>query len=109
MNDIITIYREDAIKAFTVNNKGKRIPYVDCDNFPIEFPLEYIVKTIKELPSADRPQGKWEIEYHGNGWNDYWDYICSNCGKKYERADAVLYKANFCPNCGAQMKGADDE
>ena len=63
---------------------------------------------IKDIPSADRLQGEWEIEYHGNGWNDYWDYICSNCGKKYERADAVLYKANFCPNCGAQMKGADD-
>ena len=62
-----------------------------------------------EADKADRPQGEWEIEYHGNGWNDYWDYICSNCGKKYERADAVLYKANFCPNCGAQMKGADDE
>lgn len=62
-----------------------------------------------EADKADRPQGEWEIEYRGNGWNDYWDYICSNCGKKYERADAVLYKANFCPNCGAQMKGADDE
>lgn len=65
-----------------------------------------VKKYILAIP--DRPQGKWEIEYHGNGWNDYWDYICSNCGKKYERADAVLYKANFCPNCGAQMKGADD-
>lgn len=57
----------------------------------------------------DRPQGKWIEEYHGNGWNDYWDYTCSNCGKKYERADAVLYKANFCPNCGVRMKGVDDE
>jgi DNA-directed RNA polymerase subunit RPC12/RpoP len=58
---------------------------------------------------ADRPQGEWVTEYNGNGWNDYWNYTCSNCGKKYERADAVLYKANFCPNCGARMKGADDE
>lgn len=58
---------------------------------------------------SDRPQGEWIIEYNGNGWNDCWDYICPNCGKKYERADAVLYKANFCPNCGAKMKGANDE
>lgn len=53
---------------------------------------------------ADRSKGEWIEEYHGNGWNDYWDYTCSNCGKKYERADDVLYKANFCPNCGADMR-----
>ena len=58
---------------------------------------------------ADRPQGEWVTEYNGNGWNDYWNYTCSNCGKKYERADAVLYNARYCPNCGARMKGADDE
>lgn len=64
---------------------------------------------IKDIPSADRPQGEWKTEYHGNGWNDSWDYTCSNCGEKYERADAVLYKANFCPNCGIEMKGIDNE
>ena len=58
---------------------------------------------------ADRPQGEWIEDYNGNGWNDYWDYTCSNCGKRYERADAVLCKANFCPNCGARMKGPGDE
>ena len=68
-----------------------------------------ICKALGELPSAYRPTWEWEIEYNGNGWNDYWDYTCPNCGKKYERADAVLYKANFCPNCGSRLKGADDE
>ena len=48
---------------------------------------------------------EWITEYNGDGWNDYWDYTCPNCGNKYERADAVLYKANFCPNCGSKMKG----
>lgn len=70
-----------------------------------------IGKTINSAPTIDidRPQGEWVTEYDGNGWNDYWDYTCSNCGKRYERADAVLYEANFCPNCGAKMKGADDD
>lgn len=54
---------------------------------------------------VDRPQGEWIEKYNGNGWDDFWDYTCSHCGKKYERADAVLYHANFCPNCGARMKG----
>ena len=51
----------------------------------------------------DRPQGKWIKEYNGDGWNDYWDYKCSNCGKVYKRAGAILYDANYCPNCSAKM------
>lgn len=56
-----------------------------------------------EALSAETVQGEWIEKYNGNGWNDFWDYTCSNCGKKYERADAVLYHANYCPNCGAIM------
>ena len=66
-------------------------------------------KALSALPSADAVQGEWIEKYNGNGWNDFWDYTCSNCGKKYERADAVLYHANYCPNCGARMKGGDNE
>lgn len=51
---------------------------------------------------SDRPKGEWIEKYNGNGWNDYWDYTCSNCGKKYERADTVLYHAKYCPNCGSE-------
>lgn len=74
-----------------------------------EIVKEAVERFKEEYEITDRPQGEWIEDYNGNGWNDYWDYTCSNCGKKYERADAVLYKANYCPNCGAQMKGADDE
>jgi len=56
-----------------------------------------------EILSADKPQGKWIKEYNGDGWNDYWDYKCSNCGKVYKRAGAILYDANYCPNCSAKM------
>lgn len=60
---------------------------------------------IASLPTIEeRKEGEWITEYNGNGWNDFWDYTCSVCGKKYERAD-MLCKANFCPNCGARMKG----
>ena len=110
MSDLIK--REDAIE--TIHNYWKKrldtLPTADIQQ--IDKILEHnktLCNFIDAIPSADRPQGEWEIEYRGNGWNDYWDYTCSNCGKKYERADAVLYKANFCPNCGAKMKGADNE
>ena len=72
-------------------------------------PFRQAIERVQALPSTGRPQGEWITEYSGNGWNDYWDYTCSNCGKKYKRADNVLYKSNFCPNCGAEMKGASNE
>ncbi len=48
------------------------------------------------LPSADRPQGKW-IDIGGYE-------VCKNCHevKRFPHW-------NYCPNCGARMKGADDE
>ena len=53
-----------------------------------------------ELPSAqpERKTGKWSIK---NGELAFWD-VCSECGRM------VIHKApfyNFCPNCGADMRG----
>ena len=57
---------------------------------------------------ADRPQGEWifdpeilcsDIGVYSAG------YRCSVCGKDYFKVDRI----NYCPNCGAKMKGADDE
>ena len=69
------------------------------------------LESMDELMSmiADRPQGEWITEYNGTGWNDYWDYTCTNCKMKFPRADDVLQYAHYCPSCGARMKGADDE
>lgn len=66
--------------------------------------LMFRIGKIVGAKKSARPKGKWIEEYNGNGWNDYWDYTCSNCGKRYERADAILCKANFCPHCGANMR-----
>lgn len=64
--------------------------------------LDMAIEALKAEPIRC---GEWIEKYNGNGWNDFWDYTCSNCGKKYERANAVLSHANFCPNCGVRMKG----
>ena len=42
-----------------------------------------------------RPQGEW-AEFEGG-------YRCSNCD------DIEAYTPNFCPNCGAKMKGGAEE
>lgn len=69
----------------------------------------------KDGLEADRPQGEWvPFEYGDERWHK-----CTACGvaDKYieyvERPNGTTGKLvairNFCPNCGADMRGADDE
>lgn len=92
------IKRSDAIEAM-----GEE-PYVwtDDDEFAQGERSQWIddVSAIKAVPSADRPQGEWKPKNH------HTDY-CSNCGFEETQWRTVDY--NFCPSCGARMKGADDE
>ena len=54
---------------------------------------------IDTLPSVQpiRPKGEW-ISYHFGTF-----YVCSCCNERNNRRD------KFCPNCGADMRGASDE
>ena len=56
----------------------------------------------KEGLEADRPQGEWiEVEEDWRHQIEFWK--CSEC----DFAVSSMY--NYCPDCGARMKGADDE
>ena len=59
-----------------------------------------IIEKISKMPTIEpeRKKGEW-IE------DGYYDLpcVCSYCGTAGER------KWNFCPNCGADMRGDDDE
>lgn len=91
------ISRQDAIKPFCIAPDGARIPEVDCDNFPVEFSIEFIKKHLLSLPSADRPTGEW-VSNHDGTWN------CSECGLRV----LVYAKGNYCPNCGAKMESGEE-
>ncbi len=58
--------------------------------------VNHFIGIIKALPSAEPKTGKW-IDCN-------WSIRCSECG--YSMPWAVR---NFCPNCGARMKGGDTE
>ena len=73
--------------------------------FLYPFFSDALMEEINAIPSADRPQGEWiDRSDGGRILNPWWEtYECSKCGQYGTRM------WNFCPNCGAQMKGADDE
>ena len=71
--------------------------------------LEYAIKVLKKESSADRPQGEWidaEIPLESGGSMPI--QACNLCKTFYPLAYTGGGQ-RFCPNCGARMKGADDE
>ncbi len=67
--------------------------------------MRNVICKIESMPSADRQQGEWIEVTNGRGGHE-----CSNChayAPSYMSGDEHL--SDFCPNCGARMKGADDE
>ena len=80
-----------------------------------------VKKHILAIPSADRPQGEWiavasysafggsEEQWYAHGNPTAYHY-CSVCKEQVhldEFGEEML--TNFCPHCGARMKGADDD
>ena len=88
------IKKSDVVKAFE--------DVLDCDFFHVseETPRE----RIEAIPSADRPRGEWIFRREFVEDTPFTGYRCSNCN--YWQGMGAW---NFCPNCGAKMKGADDE
>ena len=62
---------------------------------------------IEAIPSADKPQGEWIKFGLGRGTRFL---FCTNCKRRIEvplsQGDSNY---DFCPNCGARMKGVDDD
>lgn len=89
MTDLIR--REDAIKA--INSVG----WLED--------AEYEEK-ILAVPTIEPKRGEWIKTKNDGVWRYAEAYAeCDQCHKVVFNG----WKMNFCPNCGARMKGADDE
>ena len=62
-----------------------------------------LVEEIKAIPSADRPQGEW-INHFDDLFPEDSTIECSVCHEH----QPMGIDENYCPNCGARMKGVDD-
>ena len=56
------------------------------------------IEMLSEKVRADRPQGEWTN-------TGVLTVRCSNCKSEFHELEAM----NFCPNCGADMRGEKDE
>ena len=98
MSDLIK--REDAIKAIKLK---VRIPH---DVVSAQY-ASMAINAVRSVPSADRPQGEWI------NMGDF--EKCSVCKatrlKEFQSyyGKVTWIKTPYCPQCGARMKGADDE
>lgn len=61
---------------------------------------------IEEAPTIEeRKKGKWIIEPHTKGM---YIHRCSECMKVLMLSPTDQPKYNYCPNCGADMRGEND-
>ena len=115
MSDLID--RQAAIDALMIDEEMLRrvlddMNVVDAERNKYEWGLGLIesnIEDMKELPSAQPEQrkGKW-IETHERTLfsnPDSITYVCSECGYRQYTLYGTPPITNFCPNCGADMRG----
>lgn len=59
-------------------------------------------RAIEDAPTIDRPQGKW-IRITDEVFADRFE--CSECGKLPPIENFEWWLSDYCPNCGADMRG----
>ena len=67
--------------------------------------VKAILCYIETMPSQNRPQGEWIWQLANNGWVDH---ICSVCGYTENTDIHISLGWKYCPNCGADMRGGED-
>ena len=115
--------QRDKIRQFEEDMKGigkkvSRVRLIDADAFEVVgtvIPsdidvksyvegMEYILNKIDSMPTiGERKKGEWTRHYCEDGNPDGWR--CDQCAEWYYFGET---KPNFCPNCGADMRGGQD-
>ena len=98
----------DADMAIDTIQKDRETSWKELENDDAEYRngcddgYAYSMQIISELPSVERKKGKWIKMSDADGI--YW--ACSECGEDIPRTESID-KINFCPFCGADMKGEE--
>ena len=81
--------------------KSQRIPFGKA--------LEIVQEFVDEQPAVDpeslRPKGRWEKHWCENDLIGHMYEVCPNCSSCEILDTDKFWDSNFCPNCGADMRG----
>lgn len=98
MADILLRFMKEMPSA---DRPHKVIAQITFDEEKLRESVKEAVERFKEeYEITDRPQGEWTQNVFRS---DIYRYECSNC-KAHHRA-----RYDFCPSCGADMRGKNDE
>lgn len=110
MND--TIYRDEAIEICE-RWRQRAKEHHDRNGW---YMADILLRFMKEMPSANRPQGEWipctkgglPLTELGRRERQKWyGYKCSKCNFIYK--GNALTESPFCQNCGARMEKIGEE
>lgn len=93
LSDTVKLYETVTGQSAEGVSSSYIMGFVDCyHNYSGDYKAGYKQAILDSKTLCARPQGKWIYE---EGWNAY----CSNCSVP------TKCETNFCPYCGADMKG----
>ena len=105
IDDLMERYCKECDKRKGIKNGKYQIIYEIGEAPCRACEVDDVKAELEDAPTADVPErkvGKWI----GKPIAGYSNVRCSNCNNVYIDNSG---KWNYCPNCGAMMKGEDDE
>jgi len=102
-NDLIS--RQDAIDAFLteLTERERKNLLHTWSTVEVKY---FVVDMLEKSPSAqpERKKGKW----HRRFYPQIEMMVCSECQEEFSYdAETGIRDYNYCPNCGADMRGGD--
>lgn len=112
MFDLIEKYKQKLIEATNIVASPEEMEVLDNILFRF-WQMGWLDRLETLVPQSERKKGKWVK----NPNSEYAPPVCSECGHECAfvvdyieggqgaRQDIKRYLSNFCPNCGADMRG----
>ena len=101
--------KDDLISRQTVIDALVERTHMDWEFLKIIYPMFEVIDNMSSIQS-ERKKGKWKRHntYHGDDTSGFVDpdWRCSECNKQANINEWLMYDlTDFCPNCGADMRG----